>query len=283
MQRAKERFASSTIGKRGIGFSLSISWLVLVAVLALFANLLPLPSPNLVSLGPPASGASLHHLLGLDGLGRDELSRLIYGSRISLVVGLASTAIGLVVGGISGIIAGYFGKVVDMSLSAVSIVFLSFPQLVFLLALVAFMGQKVSVVVIGIGVISIGPVFRVARNLTIGCRSKDYVIAAKLSGLSNLEVVRNAIFPNVIPTLLAYSLVTVGSAILAEALLSFIGLSIPPPTATWGNMVDSGISALQSDPALALLPSLAIFFTVLSLNVASNGLISAGRLKEVPE
>lgn len=275
--------ASSPVKKRrklGVFFWLSLGWVGGVIFLAIFANLLPLPDPNFpgaeANLNP-----SLHHLLGTDSLGRDMFSRVVFAGRVSLTVGFASIAIGLLIGGSMGVIAGYYRGRVDKILMAIADVMLAFPALVFALAIVTFLGQNLRNVTIAIAVISIPGIARIVRASTLSFAQRDFVMAARTLGAKNSRIILREILPNVAIPIGSFSFIAIALAIVGEGGLAFLGLSVPAPTATWGGMINDGRSFLQEQPALSLIPSAVLFTTVLALNFAGDALRSRFDKKDV--
>lgn len=271
---------SAAIRRLGVPFWIAVGWVTLVILLAVLANVLPLDDPNAIGSALPRQDPSLQHLLGTDTLGRDIFSRVIYGARISLIVGFASIFIGMVVGGTLGLIAGLFRGPLDALFDGISTVALAFPALVFLLAIVAAVGQSLFTVVVSIGILSIAPLFRVVRANTIVYAQREFVLAARALGAKSLRIMMRELLPNVLPTALSFSLVAVAVAIVAEGALAFLGLSVRPPTPTWGGMISEGRTALEQDPLICLWPSLALFFTVLALNFAGDRLRSFFEVRE---
>lgn len=275
--------ASSPVKKRrklGVFFWLSLGWVGAVIFLAIFANVLPLPDPNF-----PGSEAnlnpSIHHLLGTDSLGRDMFSRVVFAGRVSLTVGFASIAIGLLIGGSMGVIAGYYRGRVDKVLMAIADVMLAFPALVFALAIVTFLGQNLRNVTIAIAVISIPGIARIVRASTLSFAQRDFVMAARTLGAKNSRIILREILPNVAIPIGSFSFIAIALAIVGEGGLAFLGLSVPAPTATWGGMINDGRSFLQEQPALSLIPSAVLFTTVLALNFAGDALRSRFDKKDV--
>ncbi len=269
--------------KRKLGwfFWVCVAWLAIVILGAIFAPILPLPDPTATTGGArPFELPSVHHLLGTDTLGRDIFTRVVYGARISLVVGFGAIAIGLILGGVMGLIAGFLRGPVDAALSAISNIALAFPALVLLLAVVAFLGAHLVIITLAIGVLSVAPIFRVVRGATVSFADREFVTAANGLGASKARVLFREILPNVAPPTISYSLVFVAVAILAEAALAFLALSVPPPTATWGGIVAEGQGYLSSDPYICLWPSIALFFTVLALNLVGDRLRSLFDIRE---
>ena len=270
----------TAIRRFGATFWISVGWVGLVILLAVLANVLPLDDPNGIGSALPRQDPSLAHLLGTDSLGRDILSRVIFGARVSLIVGFASIFIGMVVGGGLALIAGFFRGPLDSFLDSANTVGLAFPAVVFLLALVTAAGQSLFIVVIGIGILAIFPLFRVVRANTIVYAQREFVLASRALGARSTRIIWREILPNVLPTALSFALVAVAVAIVAEGALAFLGLSVRPPTPTWGGMISEGRNSLEQDPLICLWPSLALFFTVLALNFAGDRLRSFFEVRE---
>lgn len=256
----------------GVLFWVALGWIVLLVILALIAGLLPIPDPDAVGLGLPGQGPGWHHLLGTDDLGRDLFARVIYGSRVSLSVGFFSIVFGLILGGALGLIAGFYRGAADAVVTGLSNVILAFPALVFLIAVVSFWGPTLLHITLAIGIVSMGPLAIVVRGNTIRFSQREFVMAARMLGAKNGRIIRRDILANVIPSGLALGLVAVPVAIVAEGALSFLGLSVRLPTATWGNMIAEGRVILTVHPLVALWPSLFLFLTVLALNLVGDRL-----------
>ncbi len=250
-----------------------MAWLALVVFGAVFASVLPISSP--VALNPfhrlQGMGTG-GHLLGTDDLGRDLLSRLVYGSRVSLIVGGASLGLGLVVGGALGMLGGFVGGWIERLITWLMDVLLSFPALVLLIALVAYVGHSLLDISLALGFLSV-PVFaRLARATTLVTAERDFVKAARGAGLSPARILVREVLPNVFPGLFAYGLIAMGVTIVVEGSLSFLGLSVSAPTPSWGGLIAEGQNFLHDDPALVLIPSIVLCITVLSLNLAGDTL-----------
>ena len=264
----------------GWGFWVAVGWLGIVVLAAIFADFLPIPDPKAFATAPPNLGPSIHHLLGTDNGGGDVFSQLIFGSRVSIVVGLGSIAIGIVFGGGFGIIAGYYGKSVDFVSNSVAIIVLSFPPLILVMGLISFAGRKLFVITLAIGIVAMPLIFRIVRTSTQSFVQREFVLAAKAMGAPTHRIIIREIIPNVAMTALAFIFIAVGVAIVSESALSFLGLSVPPPTPTWGNMINVGTSVLETNSILWIWPSLALFFTVLSLNLTGDKLRKKFGVKE---
>jgi len=259
-------------GPRTLGFGtwLSIGWLLLVVFGAVFAALLPIAGPNAVDITATAQGPSLHHLLGTDELGRDIFSRLIYGARTSLIVGLFSVVVGVAVGGLLGVLAGYFRGRADAVVSLLVNVMLAFPALIFALAAAAFLGPSLVNVVGIIAILSIAPYARFIRGIAWGAAQREYVTAARMLGYRSRRILLREVLPNIMPAMLSFAFVSMGIAIAVEGALSFLGLSVRPPTPTWGNMIAEGGSYLTVVPLLSVWPALCLLITILALNVVGE-------------
>jgi peptide/nickel transport system permease protein len=258
----------------GLLFWLAVGWVSLVIVLAVLANVLPLPSPNYQNYAAINAPPSIHHLLGTDDLGRDLFSRLVYGARVSLVVGFGAVIIGLLVGGTLGLVSGYKGGRLDVGLNAASFVLLAFPAIVAVIAIVAFWGQSLLKITIIIGVATIPLLYRVVRASSLSFANRDFVIAAKTLGATSSRIVFREILPNVVPVAITFGLITVAGVIVIEGSLAFLGLSVPPPTSSWGNMISEGSSNgnLSTNVYIMLWPVLAMFLLLLSINLIGDRL-----------
>ena len=258
----------------GILFWLAVGWVGLIIVLAIIANLLPLPNPDFQNYAAVNAPPSIHHLLGTDDLGRDLLSRVIYGARVSLIVGFVSVAIGLLVGGTLGLISGYKGGRLDVALNAGSFVLLAFPAIVAVIAIVAFWGQTLPKITLILGVAVIPLLYRVVRASSLAFANRDFVIAAKTMGASTSRIIFREILPNVVPVAVTFGLITVAGVIVIEGSLAFLGLSVPLPTPSWGNIISEGASNgnLQTNPYIMIWPVLTMFLLLLSINLIGDRL-----------
>ena len=273
-----EEAADPTKKKLGVLFWICVGWIVLVAVTATIANLLPLPNPDLgnynsVQNGGPGWG----HLLGTDDLYRDIFSRLVYGARVSLVVGFGGALIGLVVGGIPAMISAYRRGRIDTALNTGSYVVLAFPAIVAVIAIVSFWGKSLFKITLVIGLFAAPLIFRVVRASTLSYATRDFVLAAKALGASDTRILTREILPNIMPTIVSFGLIAVATIIVLEGSLAFLGLSVSPPTPSWGNMLNEGSSLLtgakgQTNPWLVIFPAGAMFLLLISLNVVADKL-----------
>ena len=254
-----------------IGLAL-LALIVLVAVLAPWlAPYDPLEQNIAARLEPP----SAEYWLGTDSYGRDVLSRLIYGARVSLFVGFAAIIVAMLVGTTIGVISGYVGGLFDQIVMGVLDVMLAFPTLLLGLMIAAMLGASLENLIIAIAVTEIAPFARVARAPTISLRERDFVEASRSYGCGPVRIMTRHILPNMMSDVVVMSSLWLASAIRTEASLSFIGLGVPPPTATWGSMIREGFENILDAWWLAVFPSLAILLTVLALNLLGDALRDA--------
>jgi peptide/nickel transport system permease protein len=266
--------------KLGTSFWLAAAWLAVVTLLAVLAPVLHAADPNLQDLanqgGPPGAG----HLLGTDTLGRDMLSRLIWGARISLTVGYASTLLGMVLGTLLGMSAGYLrGRVEGVIVAAIDAV-LAFPALVLILAITTFIGHDIRIIVAVIGFLGIPAFARVARANTLALAQREFVLAARAMGAGELRILALEILPNIVAPVLTFGLLGVAVAMIAEGALAFLGLSVPLPAASWGAMVAEGRSNLDTAPQVSLIPAAVFFLTIFALNLAADRLRRVVEVRE---
>ena len=268
--------SDDVLSKKPFGFLFwfAITWVGLVFLAAIFANLLPLQSPNFQNYSALNQGPSSAHLLGTDDLGRDLLARLIFGSRVSLIVGFCGVAIGLVVGGTAGLISGYKGGKLDVALNAGSFIILAFPAIVAVIAIVTFWGQSLFHITIILGIATIPLMFRVIRASSLSFAQRDFVIAAKTMGATDTRIVLREILPNVIPVTVTFSLITVAGIIVIEGTLAFLGLSVNLPTPSWGNLINEGTAnnALSTNPYIMMWPAMSMFLLLWSINLIGDRL-----------
>jgi peptide/nickel transport system permease protein len=268
----------------GLVFWICAGWVGLMILLALLASVLPLTAPNFQNYSAVNAGPSIHHLLGTDDLGRDLLSRVIFGSRVSLVIGFAPVAIGLVLGGVTGLLAGYRGGVADVTLNALSFVVIAFPALLAIMVVERFW-QPVSLakLVVMFAVVASPLLFRVMRATTLSFANREFVMAARAMGAKTSRILLRELLPNVMPAALAFALIGVATAVVLEGALAFLGLSVQLPTPSLGNIINEGVNntLLQTNPYIALWPSLYIFLLLTALNLMADRLRSAFDIREV--
>jgi peptide/nickel transport system permease protein len=311
----------------GVGFWIALSWVALVTLGAIFADVLPLQEYDKTNRVPPRMGlfqtyyvahdydpesdldqtksfqyidecedrleqtggeaAGLRYcteqvaVLGGDTLGRDILSRIVYGARVSLTVGLGAVVLGMFLGGSIGVIAGYFRGKVETVLMGIMDILLAFPALLLALAIVTFMASNSTITVtLAIGLVAIPPVARLIRANTLVYAQREFVLAARALGASNLRVILREVLPNVALPGFSFAVIGIAVAIVAEGGLAYLGISVAPPTPTWGGMINDGRNALNDAPHITFVPSAFMVLTVLALNFAGDRLRSLFDVKE---
>ena len=264
--------------KRHKGFLIGGTVLLLIVAMALLAPLIAPHDPYKQSLSNRLIGPIWHdegtwdHLLGTDNLGRDYLSRVMYGARISLLIGVAAMLISGVIGTILGVAAGYFGGRVDMVVNAIITTRLALPIMLVALAVVALVGGSLLIVVLVLGLMIWNRFALVMRASTQQLRSMDYVNAAKASGCSTLRIIATEIMPNLLNNLIVVATLEITRAILIEAGLSFLGMGVQPPLPSWGLMVAEAKDFMLFSPWMIVIPGSAIFALVLSINLLGDGI-----------
>lgn len=249
--------------------------LLLVVLMAIFAPLVAPLDPNVQDVGRQLAGPSSKHILGTDEYGRDIWSRVVHGARYSLAIGLASTAVAMVIGTIIGLAAGYYGGRFDAFVMQVMDVLLAFPALILGLIVVAMLGPTAINIILAIALTSIPPFARIARAPAIALKERDFVEACRSLGYSDLRIMFRHILPNMLAEILVMGSLWLANAIRTEASLAFIGLGIKPPTPTWGGMIRSGFENILDSVWLAIVPSVAILLVVFALNLLGDGLRDA--------
>jgi peptide/nickel transport system permease protein len=248
-----------------------------LALLLFFCFIWPLVYP----VPPPVGGSILDsglpmwspgHIFGTDTVGNDIMSRILYGGRVSFEVAAAVQVIGLAVGGLLGLIAGYRGGTLEAVLMRVLDVFIAFPSLVLVLAIVDSLGQTELNVIWALSAFSIPAFARVTRAATLRLRDQPFVVAARLSSVKTWRILFGHIVPNVMPQLLTFSLLGAGVVIILEGALDFLGYGIPDPEPSWGKMIAAGQTMLSVSPSLVIVPSIFLFVTVVCLNMLGDGL-----------
>jgi peptide/nickel transport system permease protein len=266
--RARPRFSALAIAG-------AVGALIVVLV-AIFGPLVAPYNPDAVNfnlvLAPPGTA---HHLLGTDQLGRDVLSRMLYGARTTLAVGIVSTLLGTAVGLPYGMIAGYFRGPVDMLLMRIADVLLAFPFLLLAVGLAAIYQPTLWTAVLALGVAQVPVIARIARGATLEIRGLEYVQAALVNGESDLAILRRQILPNVLRPVTVQTTVAIPTSIVGAAILSFLGLGVQPPTADWGGMLAQAQQYLYQSPWLGVFPGAAIFLTAFCFNLLGDGITDA--------
>ncbi len=257
----------------GIFFWICVGWIVLNILAALLANILPIENPLFQNYSAINAGPSLHHLFGTDDLGRDIFARVVYGSRVSLAVGSGAMLIGFGFGAPLGMLAAYRRGRFDTILTNFMYVFLAFPAIIATIAILSFWTPRsLFKIIVVIGVASIPLVYRVIRTATLNIATKDYVIAAKVQGATDRRILFRELLPNIMPIGISFLLIGIATVIALEGALAFLGLSVNPPTPSWGNMINEARTILQTNPWLAVFPSLAMVFFLLCLNFIGDRL-----------
>jgi peptide/nickel transport system permease protein len=249
--------------------------LLLFVAVAAFGPLFAPYDPDVTSLKEILQSPNHTHLLGTDFLGRDTASRLIYGARSSLLVGVVAMAIASLLGIIAGLLAGYYGGLVNSVIMRVVDALMSFPMILLALLLAGLLGGGITNVMIALGVAMIPGYARLMCAQVLSIKETDYVMAERSIGVSNWRTMFRHIFPNSFPPLIVLITMQIGSAILAEAGLSYLGIGITPPTPSWGSMVNDGFLYLIEVPLLSFIPGLAIMLVVFAFNMVGDGLRDA--------
>jgi peptide/nickel transport system permease protein len=249
-----------------------VAFFILIAVAA---PILPITDPAATDWGAVRKAPSAAHWLGTDEIGRDVLARMVWGAQASLLAGVVSVGIALLLGVPLGILAGYFGGWTDALISRCTEALLAAPFLILAIALAAFLGPSLTNAMIAIG-ISAMPIFvRLTRGQVLNIKTADYVESAHAIGLPNYRILTRYIFPNVLPPILVQATLTIATAIIAEASLSFLGLGQQPPAPSWGSMLNTAKNFLNQAPWMAMWPGIAIFLVVLGFNLVGDGLRDA--------
>ncbi len=250
-----------------------VALIVLLTLCALLAPWLAPQDPARIDLPTRLTPPSRAHWLGADELGRDILSRVLYGARISMLVGASVVLVSLTLGLIIGSIAGYYGGRLDRFFNVVVMnAFLSFPGILLAIAFVAFLGPGIFNLVLALSLGGWVGYARLVRGQVLATREREFVEAARALGASNLRIIVRHILPNIIQPVIVQAAIGMAGAVLAEATMSFLGLGVPPPTASWGSMLNDGRSHLVDAPHLVLFPAAAVMLAVLSFNFVGDAL-----------
>jgi peptide/nickel transport system permease protein len=250
--------------------------IVLVAVLLAFLSPLVAPyDPTRTDLNAVLHAPGMTHLMGTDELGRDLLSRIIFGSRASLSAGVVSTSIALLIGTALGLLSGYFVGLLDLTVMRVMDALLAFPGLVLALAITAALGPSLVNVMVAIGIVGIPHFARLARGQVLALRDLEYVISARSIGAGDRQILVTHIVPNMLTPIVVQASLSVAFAILTEASLSFLGLGVQPPTPSWGFMLNQGRDYIGQAPWLAVFPGVSIFLVVMAFNLLGDAIRDA--------
>lgn len=267
------RFRSAFFGRRVVVFGFVIIFILIIA--AIFAPLISPYNPYKQELKNALQQPSAEHWLGTDLLGRDILSRIIFGTRTSLQVGVVAVGIATLIGMTLGLLSGYFGGWLDIILMRIIDGMMAIPGLVLALVFAAVLGGGLRNVMIAIGIAAVPTYCRLMRSQVLTVKEADYVLSAHSVGSSDVRIMLRHVLPNCLPPLIVLITLNMGTAILAEAGLSFIGIGIAPPGAAWGSMVNDGYNYLLMNPMLSFAPGICIVLVVLAFNMVGDGLRDA--------
>jgi peptide/nickel transport system permease protein len=272
--KKEQSFMRKLLRNRFAAFGLFV--ILLLILTAIFAPLFATHDPYEMDvtktlIGPGESG----HLLGTDSFGRDIFSRIIYGARISLIVGIAAVLFGAVLGSFLGLISGYFGGKTDTIIMRIMDGMMAFPFILLSIVLMTVLGQGLVNVILAIGISNIPGFARVVRGQVLTVKESEYIEVTRSLGAKHGRIIFKHVVPNSIAPLIVYSTMSVAGAIISEASLSFLGLGVQPPTASWGSMLQEGKNFLVLSPELATISGLAILITVLGINIFGDGLRDA--------
>ena len=254
----------------GLGFWLPGIWMVFLLFTVIFADILPIQNPTESDFSNLKSRPNLTYWLGTDVLARDIFSRVIYGARVSLTVAFFAPVFGMIIGLGLGMLAGYFKGIAESSIMGLIDIILAFPNIVLAMVILFFAGADIINLIVVLTVTSIPANTRIARASTLSYSEREFVLAARAQGASDLRILLYEILPNILLPNLAYILSFMSIIIMIEGSLSFLGVGIPPPTPTWGGMIAEGFADINTDPHLSFMPALVLFLTVLSLNLIGD-------------
>jgi peptide/nickel transport system permease protein len=285
LERANAPIAGPTAGRRSLRRLWRLKWGLAAALILLLIVLVTLAAPWLAPyspvevdiqhrLGPPAwmEGGKTDHWLGTDQIGRDLLSRMIYGGRVSLLIGVSAVAISSTIGVLLGLAAGYFGSKVDWIIMTLINVMLTFPFVLLALAVIAVLGPSLPNMIFVLGVAGWPIYARVVRAETMALREREFVVAGRALGMSHARIIFGQILPNLVSAITVVATLQIAQVIILESFLSFLGLGVQPPTPAWGNMLGEGRVYMLNSWWIAAFPGAAIFVTTLVINLMGNAL-----------
>jgi ABC-type dipeptide/oligopeptide/nickel transport system permease subunit len=285
LERANAPIVGPTAGRRSWRGLWRLKWGLAAALVLLLIILVSLAAPWLAPyspvevdiqhrLGPPAwmEGGKTDHWLGTDQIGRDLLSRMIYGGRVSLLIGVTAVALSSTIGVLLGLAAGYFGAKIDWTIMTIINVMLTFPFVLLALAVIAVLGPSLPNMILVLGVAGWPIYARVIRAETMALRERDFVVAGRALGMSHARIIFGQIFPNLVSAITVLATLQIAQVIVLESFLSFLGLGVQPPTPAWGNMLGDGRVYMLNSWWIAAFPGAAIFITTLAINLMGNAL-----------
>ena len=285
LERANAPIVGPTAGRRSWRGLWRLKWGLAAALVLLLIILVSLAAPWLAPyspvevdiqhrLGPPAwmEGGKTDHWLGTDQIGRDLLSRMIYGGRVSLLIGVTAVALSSTIGVLLGLAAGYFGTKIDWTIMTIINVMLTFPFVLLALAVIAVLGPSLPNMILVLGVAGWPIYARVIRAETMALRERDFVVAGRALGMSHARIIFGQIFPNLVSAITVLATLQIAQVIVLESFLSFLGLGVQPPTPAWGNMLGDGRVYMLNSWWIAAFPGAAIFVTTLVINLMGNAL-----------
>ncbi len=249
--------------------------IVAMIIMAIFAPFIAPYEPNQVDMGNRLLQPNLHNLLGTDFYGRDTLTRIIFGTRISLLIGVAAVSTAAIIGMGLGLVAGYFGGNTNSVIMRIMDALMAFPGLLLVLIIATMLGSGLRNVIIALSIGMIPSFARLTRGQVISLIENDYILAGRAMGSSNLRIMLSHLLPNCFPVLIVSVTMLLGMTILAEAGLSFLGAGVPPPTASWGSMVSDGYKYITTNPILSIAPGMAVMLLVFAFNMVGDGLRDA--------
>lgn len=265
-------------------FRFAVAWLVLVVLVVLLGDLLPGIDDPFASDARDrekiSAGPTWEHWFGNASFGQDVFDRVVRGGRISLFIAVAVTAIGIVVGGLMGLLAGYLRGWVDSIMRLIITVTLSIPALLLVIFIVTIRSQSLFTVILAVSLLAIPALARIVRASTLQVADRDFVKAAEVLGVKKSSILLREVLPNVMPTMISFAFLTTGIVLVVESSLSFLGLSVEAPTITWGSIIAEGRIKFTDTPHMVFLPGLVLFLTVLSLNFVGDQLLKRYDVRE---
>lgn len=266
---AWKRLRKNKLAMLGLGI------VIMLILIAIFASFIAPYNPIERLKEESSLSPSRIHLFGTDLLGRDIFSRVIYGSRISIVVGVVAVGISVVIGLFLGALSGYFGNIPDAFIMRIADIFFAFPYILGAIVIMTVLGPGIVNIFIAIGILGWASFARILRGSILSIKNKEYIEAAKALGASNYRIITKHIFPNAFAPIIVYATMNIGTAIIVEAALSFLGLGVQPPTPAWGKMLSESLNYIDIAPWMMLFPGLAIVITVLGFVLLGDGLRDA--------